>query len=76
MTHTISVVHVQGCGGAVAALQIASGIAQARSDVRVEDVLVEDWAQGVEKGLRGSPTVLIDGHDIEPDSRVPAGSTG
>jgi len=74
MKHTISVLHLQGCGGARALLDIAFHIAEVRADVSVEDVVIADWAEGATKGLRGSPTVLIDGHNLESDSQTPIGA--
>jgi len=74
--HKITVIHVPGCAGGRAALEIASDIGQVRADVAVEDVVVEDEEHGVVVGFRGSPTVLIDGSDIEPDPQTPLGSMG
>ncbi len=76
MPHTITVLHVPGCGGGAAALAIASGIAGARDDVGVSDVVIEDEATAVASGFRGSPTILIDGRDLEPDTEIPLGSMG
>ena len=76
MPHTISVLHVPGCAGGAAALAVASGIAGARGDVGVSDVVIEDDAAAVARGFRGSPTVLIDGRDLEPDTEIPLGSRG
>ena len=76
MPHTITVLHVPGCPGGAAALAIASGIAEARGDVAVEDVVIEDEATGVARGFRGSPTVQIDGVDLEPETEIPLGSMG
>lgn len=45
-------------------------------DVTVEDVLIEDPGAAASLGFRGSPTVLIDGADIEPNSPTPVGSMG
>ena len=76
MPHTITVLHVPGCAGGAAALAIASVIANARGDVAVVDVVIEDDATAVAHGFRGSPTVLIDGRDLEPDTEIPIGSMG
>lgn len=76
MPHTITVLHVPGCAGGAAALAIASGIAEARGDVGVEDVVIEDETAGVARGFRGSPTVQIDGADLEPETEIPLGSMG
>jgi hypothetical protein len=76
MPHTITVLHVPGCGGGAAALAIASRIADARDDVEVGEIVVEDEATALARGFRGSPTVQIDGADIEPDTEIPPGSMG
>jgi len=76
MPHEITVLHVPGCAGGAAALAIASRIAQARDDVSVSDVVVEDEATAVVRGFRGSPTVRIDGADLEPETEIPLGSMG
>ena len=76
MPHTIAVLHVPGCVGGAAALSIGSKIADTRTDVSVSDVVIEDDAAAVERGFRGSPTVLIDGRDLEPDTEIPIGSMG
>lgn len=74
--HTITVLHVPDCAGGRAALDLASRIAEARSDVSVNDVIIEGEAGALATGFRGSPTVLIDGADIEVDPQTPVGSMG
>ena len=74
--HTITVLHVRDCTGGRVTLESASNIAHARADVAISDVLIEGEADAVSMGFRGSPTVLIDGRDIEPDSQTPIGSMG
>lgn len=76
MNHTIAVLHVPGCRGGVATLEIAAEIARERDDVSVADVVIEDDAAAAARGFRGSPTVLIDGCEIAPDPQVPIGSMG
>jgi hypothetical protein len=76
MTHTITVLHVPGCAGGAAALAIASRIAEARNDVEVSEVVIEDEATALARGFRGSPTVQIDGVDLEPETEIPLGSMG
>ena len=76
MPHTITILHVPGCAGGAAALAVASGIADARDDVGVSDVVIEDDATAVARGFRGSPTVLIDGRDLEPETEIPLGAMG
>jgi len=74
--HTIAVLHVPGCAGGRASLEIASALARARLDVTVDDIVIGSEDEGMAKGFRGSPTVLIDGRDIEPDPQTPLGSMG
>jgi hypothetical protein len=76
ISHTITVLHVTGCAGGAAALTVASGIARARADVSVKEVVIEDEATAITRGFRGSPTVQIDGHDLEPETEIPIGSMG
>lgn len=76
MPHTITVLHVPGCVGGAAALTIASKIADTRTDVSVSDVVIEDDETAVAQGFRGSPTVMIDRRDLEPDTEIPIGSMG
>lgn len=76
MPHEITVLHVSGCAGGAAALAIASRIADSRNDVSVSDVAIEDKATAVARGFRGSPTVQIDGADLEPETEIPLGSMG
>lgn len=76
MSHTITVLHVPGCAGGAAALGIAAAIAEHRDDVTVEDAVVEDEATGAERGFRGSPTIQVDGRDLEPETEIPLGSMG
>jgi hypothetical protein len=74
--HTITILHVPGCTGGAAALAVASRIAGARDDVEVGELVIQDEETALAGGLRGSPTVLIDGHDLEPDTEIPPGSMG
>lgn len=74
--HTIAVLHVPGCAGGRAALDLASGIARVRPNVRVDDVIIVGESDAITAGFRGSPTVLVDGRDIELDPQTPIGSMG
>ena len=60
--------------GAPEAEKLARSLAASRSDVKVEALLVADETQAVALGFRGSPTVLVDGEDVEPASAIPLGS--
>ncbi len=72
----ITILHVEGCAGAAGARAVASELAATRADVRVVEVLIENEAEAGARGLRGSPTVLVNGRDVEADSRIPVGSMG
>ena len=74
--HEITILHVVGCAGAVEARAVVAELAAARSDVTVSEVLVENETEAVARGLRGSPTVLVNGRDVESDTRIPIGSMG
>jgi hypothetical protein len=76
MSHTITVLHVPGCRGGAAALATAQKIADARGDVAVKDVVIEDDASAVQHGFRGSPTVFVDDQEMAPDPQVPLESMG
>jgi hypothetical protein len=74
MSHTITILHTEGCLGAPDAEKVARSLAASGDGVEVEVVLVEDEEQAVALGFRGSPTVLVDGVDVEPESEIPLGS--
>ncbi len=68
-------VHVQmspGCGhGQQTVALVQDVLDQLAADARVEIVEVRTVEEAERLGFRGSPTVLVDGEDIEP--RPPAG---
>ncbi len=74
--HEITILHVEGCTGAVEARAVVSRVAAARGDIRVIEVLVENEAEALARGLRGSPTVLVNGKEVESDTPIPLGSMG
>jgi hypothetical protein len=76
LSHTITVLHVPGCAGGAAALAVAAQIAEARDDVSVREAVVDDVAAAGALGFRGSPTVQVDGRDIEQETEIPLGSLG
>ncbi|PKQ15801.1 MAG: hypothetical protein CVT67_08085 [Actinobacteria bacterium HGW-Actinobacteria-7] len=76
MTSTITILHTNGCGGAPLAIEAGTAVAAQHDDVVVETVLIEESADAIERGFRGSPTVLVNGSDVEPDSQTPVGSMG
>jgi protein-disulfide isomerase len=72
--HTITILRTEGCLGAPEAEKLARSLAAARRDVTVEVVLVADEEQAVALGFRGSPTVLVNGEDVEPSPEIPLGT--
>ena len=76
MAHTITVLNTEGCAGAPEAVRAARAIAASREDVMVETRLIEDEAQALEHGFRGSPTVVVDGADVEEQPQAAVGTMG
>jgi hypothetical protein len=74
--HRITVLHMPGCNGGRAALDVAALIAEHRLDVSVQEVIIRDEWMARAVGFRGSPTVFVDGHEVEPDARIPIASLG
>lgn len=74
--HRIEILHVPDCAGGRAAVAVASAIAASRDDVEIAEVVITGPVEAVERGLRGSPTVLVDGREIEPEPGTPAGTMG
>ena len=74
--HEVTILHVEGCAGAPLATEVALGLATSRDDIKVQDVLIDDGDVALARGFRGSPTVLVDGRDVEADPQTPVGSMG
>lgn len=74
--HEITILHVEGCSGAVQAKAVALELAATRADVTVTEVLIENEKEALTRSFRGSPTVLVNGRDVEADTRIPLGSIG
>jgi hypothetical protein len=72
----ITILHVEGCSGAVEVRAVVSELAATRADVTVIEVLIENETEAVARGFRGSPTVLVNGRDVEADPPIPVGSMG
>lgn len=63
-----------GCGHGKKTLELVREVlAELAPDARVETVVVGTMDEAARLGFRGSPTVLIDGADIEPG---PPGGVG
>lgn len=76
MSHLIEVLHVAGCPGAPEAIAVARAVARGVADIEVRDTLIESQEQALASGMRGSPTVLIDGRDVEDAPVTPPGTMG
>ena len=76
MTHKITILHTLDCAGATEARRIADRLAASRDDVAVDSVLIESDAEAQLRGFRGSPTVLVDGADVEAEPASPVGTMG
>lgn len=74
----IKVLHTEGCAGASRAVEQARLAAAdfVAGTATVESVLIEDDASARAEHLRGSPTVLVNGADVEIDPATPVGSFG
>ena len=63
---TIEVLMSPGCGhGRQTVELVATVLADLGSDARIEVVTVETMEDAARLGFRGSPTVLVDGKDID-----------
>jgi 2-hydroxychromene-2-carboxylate isomerase len=72
----ITILHVEGCAGTVGARAVVSELASTRADVTVIEALIENETEAIARGFRGSPTVLVNGRDVEADPQIPVGSMG
>ncbi|MET8699650.1 thioredoxin family protein [Kitasatospora sp. NPDC004723] len=68
----ITVLTVAGCPNARPAVELVEAALEGR-EAEVELVEVRDEAEAVERGMYGSPTVLVDGTDpFAPPGAVPS----
>ena len=68
MTMTIEIRYFEGCPSFDATREMVERIAR-EWDAQVVLVDVERSPDAIADGFRGSPTVLVDGVDIDPDER-------
>ena len=72
MSRTVRVLHVPDCPNAAVALarirEAVGGV-----EVRVEAVQVQTDDEAAQAGMRGSPTILIDGADPFTPAVIPTG---
>jgi hypothetical protein len=63
----IEILHVAGCPGLVPAIQLVQEVLTAEGlEARIETVLVTDANLSSVRGFAGSPTILLNGRDVEP----------
>ncbi|HOI94549.1 MAG TPA: hypothetical protein PK250_07570 [Syntrophobacter fumaroxidans] len=66
----VRVLYSQGCPNAAPVFDLVGRMAnEIGTQVSIERVLVSSQEQAVELRLLGSPTVQIDGEDIDPSAR-------
>lgn len=66
----IEVLSVPGCPHRVAALEaVRRALAVVGASASVEEVCIADEAAAVARCMPGSPTILVDGRDVEPTGR-------
>ncbi len=74
MAFSVEVQMSPGCGHGQKAVELVRGVLDALApDARIETVTVATMEDAERLGFRGSPTVLVDGADIEPG---PPGGVG
>ncbi len=70
MTTTVEVLFFEGCPNYRYALELARNVvARVAPHARVEEVEVRDGDEAVRLRFLGSPTIHVDGVDIEPEAR-------
>jgi len=73
----IKVLHSEECGNAPHALKMAeSAVEDLDRDAEIQMVVVSDEAAAVEAGFRGSPTVTVNGVDVELGTALEVGMGG
>jgi hypothetical protein len=59
----VHILHVPDCPNAALAVERVRAASAGRTDVRVAAVEITDEAEATRAGMRGSPTILVDGAD-------------
>jgi hypothetical protein len=75
--HVIEILYTARCRHVSAAVERVRDViarTSSRDDIEIRLVLVDTFAEAVDRGFRGSPSVRIDGEDV--DSRNAAGPVG
>ncbi len=70
-TKQVRVVYFEGCPNHEPIVDLVQSVADAlKIPVNIEHVKVETEADARREKLLGSPTVLVNGEDLEPDARM------
>lgn len=70
----VEILAVDGCPHREAALKAVQNAVRATGvRAQIEDVLVNDETEAIAHAMSGSPTVRVNGHDVEPGA-LPRGS--
>lgn len=64
----VEVLYFEGCPGAPAAVAVVEGVVQRAGleGVEVRRVLIEDAPSAAARRFLGSPSIRVDGRDVEP----------
>lgn len=69
----IEVLYIEQCPNYAEALALVERVwAELGIDAELRTTLISDQAAAEQVGFPGSPTVRVDGHDVEPGSEPPA----
>jgi len=67
----IQVLHMTECPATPGTIRLVEGVARAMGIlIALEEVLVDTLEQAEALAFLGSPTVQVDGRDIEPEART------
>lgn len=69
----VRVLHTEGCPNAAVARARVEEAAAGTAEVRIEVVVVTSPAEAAARGMRGSPSVLVDGRDPFTPAATPTG---
>ncbi len=66
----VKIIHLKGCDGAVTSRAMVEEVAQElNTPVTIENILIETEEKAIEYRHIGSPTIQINGLDIDPSVR-------
>ena len=71
MSINVQVLFSDGCPHAPATIELINNVStKLKLDVRLESIQVDDQKQAQEVNFLGSPTIRINGLDIDPSART------